>query len=89
MLPTPSILTFDCTATNIMQMVNLSISDVLPALALKLDGDEQSGRGLRHYLSLFVDESGDICGQSGVCGCVVLSEAQMIVKNETFKETMI
>lgn len=64
MLPTPSILTFDCTATNIMQMVNLSISDVLPALALRLDGDEQSGGGLQHYLSLFVDESGDICGQS-------------------------
>lgn len=68
MLPTLSNLTFDCTETNIMQMVNLSISDVLPALALKHNRDEESARGLprelQHYVSAGLDESGDVCGQS-------------------------
>lgn len=62
-------------------------------MALKHGRDEESISGLPHelqdYLSVMVDESGDGGGKSSVCGCVVLSDAQTIVKNETFKETMI
>lgn len=52
------------------ESLNLRCAPRRPALALKDEGSRS--HELQCYLPVMVDENSDVCGQSLVCGCVVL-----------------